>query len=320
MERVYLKFLFTTNLVKAQLVSPAEMTEERKTAEAKRMNESSKRRLMLGMQGKKKGRQAGTAPASSGGVDPDDLTLNECHRQMNVESAHAEAADAGPSPNRGMTAEGTSSKATGKRPVTVDLDANPAPKRGRQAEPVRAIFSAEDDEAPPEAITLACPSKTVQFVNHMILGSQMELSEIEDLPKKLLREEAGRAFRLQASASMDMWLCIKLAINAAEKAKKAYEDGRAKVAEASKTIQAQANLAKDMQAAERQVKVYQAKLSEMSAALEAAQLMAKEALESKEAIQVAFEESERVRASEIEATVQEAIRGYRRVYRVFYLA
>ncbi|CAL8136723.1 unnamed protein product [Prunus armeniaca] len=137
----------------------------------------------------------------------------------------------------------------------------------------------------------------------------MELSEIEDLPKKLLREEAGRAFRLQASvsaycfkrfpavqfsfhltfsfavhASMDMWLCVKRAINAAEKAKKAYEDGKAKVAEAGKAIQAQANLAKDMQAAERQVKVYQAKLGEMSAALEAAQLTAKEALEAKEAV------------------------------------
>ncbi|CAL2244497.1 unnamed protein product [Prunus armeniaca] len=69
----------------------------------------------------------------------------------------------------------------------------------------------------------------------------MELSEIEDLPNKLLREEAGRAFRLHASASMDMWLC----------AKKANEDGRAKVAEASKAIQVEANLAKDMQAAER---------------------------------------------------------------------
>ncbi|CAL8174576.1 unnamed protein product [Prunus armeniaca] len=198
------------------------------------MNESSKRRLMLGMQGKKKGLQAGTAQASSGGVDPDDLTLNERRRQMNAESAHAEAADVGPSPSRGMTAEGTSSKAADKRLVTVDLDADPAPKCGRQAEPVWAIFSAEDDEAPPEAVTLACPSKTVQFVNHMILGSQMELSEIEDLPKKLLREEASHAFRLQASASMDMWLCVKRAINAAEKVKKAYEDGRAKVAEAGK--------------------------------------------------------------------------------------
>ncbi|CAL2256364.1 unnamed protein product [Prunus armeniaca] len=260
---------------------------------------------------KNKGWQPETAPASSGGVDPDDLTLNERRRQMNAESAHAEAAAAGPSPGRGMPTEGTSSKAAGKRPFTVDLEADPAPKCGRQAELARAIFAAEDGEAPPEAVTLACPSKTVQFVNHMILGSQMELSVIKDLPKKLLREEAGRAFRLQASASMDMWLCFKRAINAAKKAKKAYEEGRAKVAEAGKAIQAQANLAKDMQAAEWQVKVYQAKLGEISVALESAQPAAKEALESREAIQVAFEESEQVRASEIEAAIQEAIRGYR---------
>ncbi|CAL2230837.1 unnamed protein product [Prunus armeniaca] len=154
-ERVYPKFLFTANLIKAQLVNPAEMIEERKAAEVKRMNESSKRRLMLGMQGKKKGRQAGTAPASSGGVDSDDLTLNERRRQMNAESARAEAADAGPSPSQGTPTEGISSKAAGKRPFTVDLDADPAPKRGRQAELARAIFSAEDDEAPPKAVTLA---------------------------------------------------------------------------------------------------------------------------------------------------------------------
>ncbi|CAL2265886.1 unnamed protein product [Prunus armeniaca] len=198
-DKIYPKFLFTANLIKAQLVNPAEMTEERRTAEAKRMNESSKRHLMLGMQGKKKkGRQSETTPASSGGVDPEDLTLNERRRQMNVESADAEAVAARPSPNRGMPTEGTSSKAAGKRPFTVDLDADPAPKRGRPAEPARAIFAAKDDEATLEAVTLACPSKTVQFVNHMILGSQMELSEIEDLLKKLLREEAGRAFRLQA--------------------------------------------------------------------------------------------------------------------------
>ncbi|CAL2277045.1 unnamed protein product [Prunus armeniaca] len=49
----------------------------------------------------------------------------------------------------------------------------------------------------------------------------------------------------------------------------------------------------------------------MSATLESAQLTAKEALEAKEAVQVAFEESERAKASEIEAAVQEAIRGYR---------
>ncbi|CAL2277046.1 unnamed protein product [Prunus armeniaca] len=71
----------------------------------------------------------------------------------------------------------------------------------------------------------------------------MELSEIKKLPTKLLREEASRAFRLQALA------------------KKAYEDGRARVVEAGKAIQAHANLAKDMQATERQVKVYEAKFA-----------------------------------------------------------
>ncbi|CAL9029141.1 unnamed protein product [Prunus brigantina] len=55
-DRVYPIFLFTANLIRAHLVSPAEMTDARRSAEAKRMNESSKRRLMMGLQGKKKNR------------------------------------------------------------------------------------------------------------------------------------------------------------------------------------------------------------------------------------------------------------------------
>ncbi|CAL8992881.1 unnamed protein product [Prunus brigantina] len=283
-ERVYPKLLFTANLIKAQLVNPAGMTGERSAAEAKRMNESSKRRLMMGYEGKKKkSRQPEAVPMPSEGVGVDDQTLSERLRRLNFDSALPRSA-----------------AAASKRPFTVDLDAEPVPKRGRQADAARAIFAAEDDDAPANPVTLACPSKTVQFANHMILGSQMELSEIEDLPKKFFREEAGRAFRLQASASMDMWLCVKRAINAAEKAKKAYEDGRAKVAEAGKAIQTQANLVKDMQAAERQIKGYEA--------MESTQLAAREA---KEAIQVAMEESERTRASDIEATVQEASWKYR---------
>ncbi|CAL8991637.1 unnamed protein product [Prunus brigantina] len=228
-ERVYPKLLFTTNLIKAQLVVPAE-----------------------------------TVPVPSTGDDVDDQTLSEQLRRLNPDSAPPRSAAAGPSPCRGASSESTSSRAASKRPFTVDLDTEPTPKRGRQADGARAIFAAEDDDAPTDPVTLACPSKTVQFANHMILGSQMELSEIEDLPKKLLREEAGRAFRLQASASMDMWLCVKRAINAAEKAKKAYEDGRAKVAEAGKAIQTQANLAKDLQAAERQIKGYETKFADMA--------------------------------------------------------
>ncbi|CAL9016710.1 unnamed protein product [Prunus brigantina] len=92
------------------------------------MNESSKRRFMMGLQGKKKKSRQLEA----------DQTLAERLRQLNAGSAQSGAAAAGPSPSRGVPAEGTSSKVTDKRPFTVDLDVEPAPKRGRQTEPARA--------------------------------------------------------------------------------------------------------------------------------------------------------------------------------------
>ncbi|CAL9011370.1 unnamed protein product [Prunus brigantina] len=169
----------------------------------------------------------------------------------------------------------------------------------------RAILAAEDDDSVVDPVTIACPSKMVQFANHMVLGSQMELSEIDELPKRLLWREAGCAFRLQASASMDMWLCMRRAITVAERTKKAYEDGHVKVAEAGKALQDQAHLHKDKQAAERYVKDSEAKLEEMRVALDAAVAAAKDAEAAKEA------ESERAKAAEIDAAVREAIRGYR---------
>ncbi|CAL2266363.1 unnamed protein product [Prunus armeniaca] len=45
----------------------------------------------------------------------------------------------------------------------------------------------------------------------------MELPEMEQLRKKSMREQAGRGFRLQAAANMEMWLGMKWAINAAER-------------------------------------------------------------------------------------------------------
>ncbi|CAL9024699.1 unnamed protein product, partial [Prunus brigantina] len=110
---------------------------------------------------------------------------------------------------------------------------------------------------------------------------------------------------------MDMWLCMRQAINSAERAKKAYEDGRAKVAEASKALQDHAHLIKDMQAAERQVKASEARLAEMGAALEAALTAARDADSAKEAVEVALEKSEHSKAVEIEADVREAVRSYR---------
>ncbi|CAL8167671.1 unnamed protein product [Prunus armeniaca] len=53
---------------------------------------------------------------------------------------------------------------------------------------------------------------------------------------KSLCEQAGRAFRLQATANMEMWLGMKRAVNMAERVQKKYEDGRAKVAEAGKML------------------------------------------------------------------------------------
>lgn len=50
---------------------------------------------------------------------------------------------------------------------------------------------------------------------------------------------------------------------AAECAKRAYEDGRSKMAEAGKVLQDHANLIKDNEAAERQVKAVEDKFAEM---------------------------------------------------------
>lgn len=41
-------------------------------------------------------------------------------------------------------------------------------------------------------------AKTVQFVNDMILGSQTDLPEIEELSKRLFREKVERVFWRQA--------------------------------------------------------------------------------------------------------------------------
>lgn len=76
---------------------------------------------------------------------------------------------------------------------------------------------------------------------------------------------------------MDMWLCMKQAISAAERAKKAYEEGRTKVAEVGKALQDHAYLLKDKQAAKRQVKDSEAKLQEIRAALDTVVTAVKEA-------------------------------------------
>ncbi|KAL6284710.1 hypothetical protein ACE6H2_015639 [Prunus campanulata] len=110
---------------------------------------------------------------------------------------------------------------------------------------------------------------------------------------------------------MDMWLCMKRAITAAERAKRMYEDGRSKVADAAEALQDHANLVQDMHAAERQIQAHKAKLAEMREALDGAERAAKDAEEAKLAVQATLEASERTKAAEVEAAVRGAIRDYR---------
>ncbi|KAI5321484.1 hypothetical protein L3X38_030555 [Prunus dulcis] len=139
----------------------------------------------------------------------------------------------------------------------------------------------------------------------------MDLVEIDELPKKGLREEACRAFRLQASASMDMLLCMERAINAAESAKRAYDDGHSKVAESGKVLQDHANLIKEKEGLERQVKTSEEKLAEMRGALKATVNTAREAKVAKEAVRVVLEKAKLSKAIEIEAAIREAVSQYR---------
>lgn len=55
---------------------------------------------------------------------------------------------------RGPATEVAASKAAGKRPITVDLDAKPVSKRGRQTEVPRAVFAVEDENELAKHITI----------------------------------------------------------------------------------------------------------------------------------------------------------------------
>ncbi|XP_034219135.1 uncharacterized protein LOC117630536 [Prunus dulcis] len=279
------------------------VTDARKAAEDKKMNESSRRGLMMGLEKKKK--KQPEAPAVRLETDPEDVVLSERLRQLGSEPVARPTAEV--EAPRQPDADAAASRAAGKRPVMVDLEASPVSKRSRPSEASRAVFAAEDEDGPTEAVTIACPSKTVQFVKHMILGSQMELPEVDELPKRLLLAVLTDT-RNRSSASMEMWLCVKRAISAAERVKKAYDDGRAKVAEAGKAIQDHAHLLKEKEAAERQAFASEAKAEQLRVALEAARAdlevarsAARDAEAVSEAIQDAMQESERNKAAEVEA-------------------
>ncbi|CAL9019421.1 unnamed protein product [Prunus brigantina] len=115
---------------------------------------------------------------------------------------------------------------TGKRVIEGALDVTPLPKRPRGPnEDVAVLVPDDDEDTEAGPVNIACPRKVVPFVNCVIEGAQMELPELEQLPMKSLREQAGRALRLQAAANMEMWLGMKRAVNTAERVQKKFEDG-----------------------------------------------------------------------------------------------
>ncbi|CAL9017963.1 unnamed protein product, partial [Prunus brigantina] len=67
-------------------------------------------------------------------------------------------------------------------------------------EDVAVLVPDDEEEAEAGPVNIACPRKVVPFVNAFIDGAQMELPELEQLPMKSVREQAGRAFRAKKRA------------------------------------------------------------------------------------------------------------------------
>ncbi|CAL2256644.1 unnamed protein product [Prunus armeniaca] len=196
----------------------------------------------------------------------------------------------------------TSLAAEGALALEGALDVTPLSKRPRGPNEEAAVLVPDDDEDTEAApVNIACPRKVVPFVNCFIEGAQMELPELEQLPMKSLREQAGRAFRLQAAANIEMWLGMKRAVNTAERVQKKYEDGRAKVSEAGKLIQD----------ADQHAEENTAKIAELSSKLAEAERVAVDADEARARVEAAKEAVLQSRATEVEEAKKQAIAEYR---------
>ncbi|CAL9024642.1 unnamed protein product [Prunus brigantina] len=144
-ERIYLDFLCTENLLKACLADLVEMTDARKSTEAKKMSESSKRCLLVGVKEKKQWQQLARASAQMTEADLENQTLAKRLKQLDAELVSKRGLEAESVPKRGVEVE-LVPKVTGKRPTFVELDAEPVSKRGRSSERPRAILAVKDEE------------------------------------------------------------------------------------------------------------------------------------------------------------------------------
>ncbi|CAL9000619.1 unnamed protein product, partial [Prunus brigantina] len=191
---------------------------------------------------------------------------------------------------------------TGKRVIEGALNVTPLPKRPRgPIEEATVLVPDDDEDTEAEPVNIACPRNVVPFVNCFIEGAQMELPELEQLSMKSLREQAGRAFRLQAAANIEMWLGMKRAVNTAERVHKKYEGSRAKVAEAGKMLQD----------ANRHAEENAAKIAELSSRLAEAERAAVDAEEARARVKAAKKVELRSRAMEVEEARKQAIAEYR---------
>ncbi|CAL2257609.1 unnamed protein product [Prunus armeniaca] len=192
-------------------------------------------------------------------------------------------------------------QATENRVIEGALDVTPLSKKPRGSNEEAAVLVSDEEDTEVEPVNIACPRKVVPFVNCFIDSAQMELSELEQLPKKSVREQAGHAFRLQAAANMEMWLSMKRAMNTAERVQKKYEEGQAKIAEAGKLLQD----------ADRHAEENAAKIAELSCRLAEAKRAVVEAKEARAGAEAAKEEELRSRAREVEEAKKKAIAEYR---------
>ena len=126
------------------------------------------------------------AAQASGGASADETTVADRRREK--KAAEAEAV------------REIHLQVTDKRMIEGALDATPLPKRPRGPNEGTSVLIPDDEgEGEEGPVNIACPRKAVAFINCMIDGAQMELSELEQLSTKTLREQTGRAFRLQAA-------------------------------------------------------------------------------------------------------------------------
>lgn len=91
----------------------------------------------------------------------------------------------------------------GKRKIEGALNVTPLPNRPRGPnEDATILIPGDEAEGNAEPVNVVCPWKVVPFINCIINGAQMELPELEQLPGKMVHEQADRAFRLQAAVSV----------------------------------------------------------------------------------------------------------------------